>query len=213
MNFFHSLKIFILTPGRQFTVTNGALMECARQFLVGQREGRRSGTTSKSSVHPAVASAPSTAPQPSAHATATAVRSDGAQMICLHLLHLAAVQGLYDARCFSQVRLAGVASCCCTLAARSVVATKVRAARAWTKRCGQNYFFDYHRASDPTRALLQHLHCCCSMPAPCTLPGGNMGTRRAPTATSAYRSKLRSAVAPSAHPPAKFAAGRATVSA
>lgn len=81
------------------------------------------------------------------------------------------------------------------------------------KRCGRNYFFDYHRASDPTRALLQHLHCCCSMPAPCTLPGDNMDTRRAPTATSAYQSNLWSAVAPSTHPPAKFAAGRAAVSA
>ena len=102
-------------------------------------------------------------------------------MIRLYLLGRAAVQGLHDARCSSQVRLAG--NCKLLLPARcSLVGGNKSSSGSRArgrKRCGRNYFFDYHRASDPTRALLQHLHCCCSMPAPCTLPGDNMDTRRA----------------------------------
>ena len=98
-------------------------------------------------------------------------------MIRLYLLHLAAVQGLHDARCFSQVRLAGVASCCCTLAARSVVATKVRAARARVDENGAAGIISSTITARPTRPV--RCYNTYTAAAPCPHPARSQVTTQA----------------------------------
>ena len=171
-------------------------------------------TWKKPCVHPAVASAPSTAPRPSAHATATAVRSDGAQMIRLRTS--SAVPQSKDCTTrdvFSQVRLAGVASCCCTLAARSVVATKVRAARARVDENGAARIISSTITARPTRPV--RCYNTYTAAAPCPHPARSQVT----TWTQGGRPPPRQPTSPTCGAPlhrrrtAKFAAGRAAVSA
>ena len=114
---------------------------------------------------------------------------------------------------FSQVRLAGVASCCCTLAARSVVATKVRAARARVDENGAAGIISSTITARPTRPV--RCYNTYTAAAPCPHPARSQVT----TWTQEGRPPPRQPTGPTCGAPlhrrrtAKYAAGRAAVSA